>query len=155
MADTNQSPDKTPWYQSEAFKTALTILVILMIPVAAFGWNLWSGKGSVSDIKDAFNISSADTKNTDGENSGDLKDDPNNTDNKDQANNTTDKNQNNNGKKMPNTAASEIYTVKDGDTLKSISLSQCKDSSDPLRYYYNNISKEIKVGDKLKVNCNY
>jgi LysM repeat protein len=142
---------RAAFYQSETFKTLLTILVILLIPVAAFAWNFFTGRDGMNQLRQAFNIAPSNNDNTDGtandnndelaqNNQGDVQGDAN----KDQPNQT-------NGKPntLPNTSSKFTYTVKKGDTVESISRAKCED----LSYFANNSNLVVKEGQKITVNC--
>lgn len=142
---------RVAFYQSETFKTLLTIIVILLIPVAAFAWNFFTGRDGMNQLKQAFNISTSDNNN-DNSDKDTSKDDELAQNNQGDVKGDADKNKANNGKSgsLPNTSSKFSHTVKSGETVMSISKDLCND----LSFYVANQNLVVKPGQKITVNCN-
>ena len=126
----NLNSTKKKWYGTEGFKTGLTILAILLIPATAFGWNYLTGRNSDDNI-----LESEAKDNGDQSENGDIDSNGNG--------NNTDRNT------LPNTSAGIKYTVKNTDTVRSISSDICGNNT----FYLKNIDLRIQPGDEIEVRC--
>ena len=135
---------KSVFFQSETFKTMLTVLVILLIPVAAFAWNFFTGKDGLNQLKQAFNVT--DNNNSNGGSNANEDDTDNDKTGTTQPNNVK------NGSKLPATSARFKYVVKKGDTINTISLKECDNN-----YFANTTSlKDVDLvpGKVISIKCN-